>query len=305
MVTLQRQGRMGTFAPLDGQEATSVGLATPLQKEDWLAGSYREILSYAVKGVPPGAIMETYKGHAGPEYPAETRCLPFQIVLSTQMLHAVGLAMAVKYEGKPEVVVGVCGDGATSEGDFNEALNFAAVFNVPVVMVVQNNGWAISVPRSRQTAAQYIAHRGPGFGMPGHLVDGNDVLAVYQVVSECVTRARAGAGPSLVEALTYRFGAHTTADEPKKYRPQAELEAWQARDPLPRFRQFLINQKILDSVEDEEIKTSVATEIQEQVEALESLPPPDPGRIFDLVYAEPTPQLQRQRAELMQYLGRG
>ena len=195
MVALQRQGRMGTFGPLNGQEAASVGIAAPLQSEDWLTGSYREILSYFIKGVNLIDILQTYRGHIGSEYPAEARCLPIQIVLATQMLHAAGIAMGIKYDNKPDVVVGVCGDGATSEGDFNETLNFASVFQSPLVVVVQNNGWAISVPRSYQTKAEYIAHRGPGFGMPGYVVDGNDVLAMYQVMNDCVTRARAGGRP--------------------------------------------------------------------------------------------------------------
>ncbi|MBI3943677.1 MAG: pyruvate dehydrogenase (acetyl-transferring) E1 component subunit alpha, partial [Chloroflexi bacterium] len=151
MIALQRQGRMGTFGPLNGQEAASVGIAMPPEAEDWLVGSYREIISYFIKGVPPLAIMEVYRGYVSGKYPREARCLPIQIVLATQMLHAVGLAMALKYDGRPNVSVGVCGDGATSEGDFNEALNFAGVFKAPAVIVVQNNCWAISVPRSAQT----------------------------------------------------------------------------------------------------------------------------------------------------------
>lgn len=305
MVTLQRQGRLGTFGPLNGQEAASVGLAAPLQAEDWLAGSYREVISYMIKGVPALVTMELFRGHVGPEFPRETRCLPIQIVLAAQMLHAVGIAMGIKYEGKPQVVMAVCGDGATSEGDFNEALNFAAVFKAPIVFVVQNNGWAISVPRHKQTAARYIAHRGPGFGLPGHLVDGNDVLAVYDVVSRCVERARAGEGPSLVEALTYRLGAHTTADDPTKYRTEAEVAEWEKRDPIRRFRAFLMEREILSGVQDEELHEAASAEIQQAVEAMEALPPQDPGQIFDLVYAEPTPQLQRQRAELLAELGRG
>src|SRR5436309_2537401 len=164
MVTLQRQGRIGTFGPINGQEASLVGLAAPLQPKDWLLGSYREILSYFYKGVPVISLLEAYRGYAKEGYPAEARCLPIQIVLGTQMLHTVGIAMAIKYEAEPQVAVGVCGEGATSEGDFNEALNFAGVFRAPAVFVVQNNGWAISVPRRRQSAARYIADRAAGFG---------------------------------------------------------------------------------------------------------------------------------------------
>lgn len=304
MVALQRQGRIGTFGPLNGQEATSVGLALPLQSTDWLIGSYRELLSYMLKGVPPLALVRSYRGYTGDCYPRHANCLPFQIVLATQMLHAVGVGMAIQYEGKPEVVVGVCGDGATSEGDFNEALNFAGVYKAPVVLVVQNNGWAISVPRSRQTAARYIADRGPGFGMPGYVVDGNDVLAVYQVVSEAVDRARAGDGPTLIEALNYRLGAHTTADDPKKYRDEAEVKDWLERDPLQRYAVYLTERGILSETDDQRLREEIAAEIQAVVEAVEALPPQDPAQLFDIVYAERTPQLEHQRALLMAELGR-
>ncbi|HLZ59891.1 MAG TPA: thiamine pyrophosphate-dependent enzyme, partial [Ktedonosporobacter sp.] len=195
IIALQRQGRATTFGSLVGQEATSVGLAAPLQPQDWLATSYREISSLMVKGVPIPTLVYAFRGFT-PAYPAETHCLPIQIVIGTQMLHAVGLAMAAKISGDPTVAVGVCGDGATSEGDFNEALNFAGVFQAPVVLVVQNNGWAISVPRHRQSAAPTLAARGAGFGVPSVLVDGNDILAVYDVMQQAVERARAGHGPT-------------------------------------------------------------------------------------------------------------
>lgn len=299
MVALQRQGRMGTFAPTNGQEAACVGRAAPLQPGDWLLGSYRETLSYMVKGVPLLAQLKHWGGYIPDDYPYEAGCLPFQIVLATQMLHAVGIAMAIKYKREPHVVVGVCGDGATSEGDFNEALNFAAVFKAPIVFVIENNGWAISVPRQQQSAVRYLAHRAMGFGMPGCLVDGNDVLAVYHKISDCVARARAGEGPSLVELLTYRMGAHTTADDPTKYRPAGELEAWAKRDPLLRFRKFLMDQNLLTNVEDEELYESVEAEFQATLVEYEALPPPDPHRHFELAFTQPTPQLLRQQAEII------
>ena len=300
MIALQRQGRIGTFGPLNGQEAASIGIAAPLLAEDWLVGSYREILSYFIKGVRMLDIMRVYRGHVGAEYPKEARCLPIQIVLATQMLHAAGLAMGIKYDGKPDVVVGVCGDGATSEGDFNETLNFMSVFHVPMVAVVQNNGWAISVPRSYQTKAEYIAHRGPGFGMPGYVVDGNDILAMVQVMSDCVARARAGDGPSLVEAITYRLSAHTTADDPTKYRPDADLEYWGVRDPLIRYRAFLMERNMVTEKEEAQMEDEIRAELQDTLEKLDALPPEDPTHIFDLVYEEPTPQLIQQRSELIE-----
>lgn len=302
MVALQRQGRMGTFAPLNGQEAASVGMAAPLQPDDWLVASYREVLAYMLKGVPILAVMKQWGGDIPDSYPYEAHCLPFQIVLGNQMLHATGIAQAIKYDQKPDVVVAVCGDGATSEGDFHEALNLAGVFRAPVVFVVQNNGWAISVPRSRQTAAKYIAHRGPGYGIPAQIVDGNDILAVYQVISDSMARARAGDGPALVEAITYRLGAHTTADDPKKYRPEAELQAWLKRDPIPRFRKFLVARDMLTEAEDQRLHQEVDENLQEAVETYEALPPQSLDRLFGLVYAEMPPHLRRQQAELQRDL---
>jgi pyruvate dehydrogenase E1 component alpha subunit len=298
LVALQRQGRIGTFAPINGQEAASVGLAAPLRPKDWLVGSYRETLSYLLKGLPPLAVMEMWRGYITSRYSRELCCLPLQVVLATQMHHAVGIAMALKYEGKPDVVVAVCGDGATSEGDFNEALNFAAVFKAPVIFVVQNNGWAISVPRQRQTAAEYIAARGAGFGLPGYVVDGNDLLAVYQVVADALDRARAGDGPTLIEAITYRLCAHTTADDPTKYRSEAEVQAWAKRDPLRRFYKFLLDRYILDERDNQRLCEEVTAEIQEIVETYEALPPQDPGQLLELVYADMPPQLQLQRQRL-------
>src|SRR5689334_11319777 len=245
IIALQRQGRASTFGSLVGQEATAVGIAAPLQQQDWLTTSYREIASLFVKGVPLPTVAYSFRGFTPQNWPAETHCLPVQIVIGTQMLHAVGLAMAAKIAGDPVVAVGVCGDGATSEGDFNEALNFAGVFQAPVVLVVQNNGWAISVPRHKQSSAQTLASRGLGFGVPSELVDGNDILAVYDVMQRAVERARSGQGPTLVETLTYRIGAHTTADDPTRYRDQLQVEEWRAKDPIARFQKFLIGRDLL------------------------------------------------------------
>ncbi|HEX9926447.1 MAG TPA: pyruvate dehydrogenase (acetyl-transferring) E1 component subunit alpha [Anaerolineae bacterium] len=302
MVALQRQGRMGTFAPLNGQEAVAVGVAAPLQPDDWLVGSYRVDISYYIKGVPLVALMQQWGGTIADNYPREANAMPFQIVLGTQMQHAVGVAQALKYEHKPNVVLTTIGDGATSEGDFNEALNFAGVFKVPAIFVVNNNGWAISTPRKRQTAAEFIADRGAGFGIPSCVVDGNDVLALSQVVTEAISRARAGDGPTLIEAITYRLAAHTTADDPTKYRSREELWEWTLRDPISRFRTFLLKQGILTKADDEDLQEEVKAEIQAAVETYEALAPQRPELLFDLVYAEPSPQLRRQRAHLLQEL---
>jgi len=298
IIALQRQGRATTFGSLQGQEATAVGLAAPMQPQDWFTGSYREIASLLVKGVPLTTLIYSFRGFA-PVYPRECHCLPVQIVIGTQMLHAVGLAMAAQIAGDPVVAVGVCGDGATSEGDFNEALNFAGVFHAPVVLVIQNNGWAISVPRARQSAAPTLAARGAGFGIPSFLVDGNDILAVYDVMQQAIERARAGQGPTLVEALTYRIGSHTTADDATRYRDAAEVESWRAKDPIARFQRFLVQRDVLTPEQDQQLIASVEAEMNAAVSEAEAMPPPAPDEFFDHMAAHLSPRLQEQRADLL------
>jgi pyruvate dehydrogenase E1 component alpha subunit len=300
IVALQRQGRATTFGSLIGQEATAVGLAAPMQAQDWLTTSYREIASLMVRGVPISTLVYSFRGFT-PPYPKEAHCLPIQIVIATQMLHAVGIGMAAKIAGDSAVAVGVCGDGATSEGDFNEALNFAGVFQAPVVLVVQNNGWAISVPRQQQSAAPTFASRGAGFGVPSMLVDGNDVLAVYDVMQKAIERARSGQGPMLVEALTYRIGAHTTADDPTRYRDPAEVEAWRIKDPIIRFKRFLIKHDMLSEEQDQRLIEEVETEINQAVNEAEAMPPPAPDSFFDYMTENLSPRLQEQREDLLRF----
>ncbi len=302
IIAMQRQGRATTFGSLVGQEATAVGLAAPLQTQDWLATSYREIASLFVKGVPIATVAYSFRGFTPENWPSETHCLPIQIVIGTQMLHAVGLAMAAKIAGDPAVAIGVCGDGATSEGDFNEALNFAGVFHAPVVLVVQNNGWAISVPRHKQSAAQILAARGAGFGIPSVLVDGNDILAVYDVMQQAVNRARAGEGPTLVETLTYRIGAHTTADDPTRYRDSAEVESWRAKDPITRFQRFLIRRNLLTEEQVQQTITDLEEEINAAVQEAEAMPPMTPESFFDYTMAELPPRLQEECKDLLHYV---
>jgi pyruvate dehydrogenase E1 component alpha subunit len=301
IIALQRQGRATTFGSLVGQEAASVGLAAPLQPQDWLATSYREIASLMVKGVPVPTLVYSFRGFT-PAFPEEVHCMPIQIVIATQMLHAVGLGMASKIAGDTAVAVGVCGDGATSEGDFNEALNFAGVFQAPVVLFVQNNGWAISVPRAKQSAAPTLAARGRGFGVPGVLVDGNDILAVYDVMTQAVERARAGQGPTLIEALTYRIGAHTTADDPTRYRKAEEIEEWRTKDPITRFQRFLTTRGLLDEARNQRLIEEVEAEINVAVTEAESMSPPAPDGFFDIMSADLSPRLQEQRADLLRYM---
>src|SRR5215472_3515801 len=304
IIAMQRQGRATTFGSLVGQEATAVGLAAPLQTQDWLATSYREIASLFVKGVPIATVAYSFRGFTPENWPSEAHCLPIQIVIGTQMLHAVGLAMAAKIAGDPVVAVGVCGDGATSEGDFNEALNFAGVFQAPVVLVVQNNGWAISVPRHKQSAAPTFAARGAGFGVPSELVDGNDILAVYDVMQRAVERARSGQGPTLVETLTYRIGAHTTADDPTRYRDPAEVEAWRAKDPIVRFQKFLARRDLLNEERIRQIVEEVEEEVNAATQLAEAMPPMAPDSFFDYTMANLPPRWQEERADLLRYVDR-
>jgi len=302
IIALQRQGRATTFGSLVGQEATAVGLAAPMQAQDWLTSSYREIASLMVRGIPLPTLIYSFRGMTAPNYPREARCLPIQIVIGTQLIHAVGLALAAKIAGDPAVAVGVCGDGATSEGDFNEALNFAGVFQAPVVIVVQNNGWAISVPRAKQSAAPSFAARGAGFGLPSALVDGNDILAVYTVMQQAIERARSGQGPTLVETLTYRIGAHTTADDPTRYRDAAEVEFWQSKDPIKRFRAYLVQRGLLTEEQDQQLIAAIEEEINEAVPVAEAMPAMAPDSFFNNTFAEPFPRLQEQRAEMLRYV---
>ncbi len=302
VIALQRQGRATTFGSLSGQEATAVGLAAPLQPQDWLSTSYREIASLIVKGMPLSTMLYSFRGMTPADWPAELHCLPYQIVIATQMLHAVGIGMAAKIAGDNTVAVGVCGDGATSEGDFCEALNFAGVFQAPVVLVVQNNGWAISMPREKQCAASSFASRGVGFGVPAHLVDGNDILAVYDTMNKAVERARSGQGPSLIETLTYRTGAHTTADDPTRYRDAAEIEFWQRKDPIARFQKFLLGRNLLSEAEIETMLAGIDEEINEAVTVAESTPDMAPDSFFDYMSADLTPRLQAQRADLLRHV---
>ena len=301
IIALQRQGRAATSSVSIGQEATSVGLAAPMQQQDWLASSYREIPSLIVRGIPPSILIYMRRGYT-PAYPQEAHCLPFQIVIGTQIIHAVGLAMAAKISGDPVVAVGVCGDGATSEGDFNEALNFAGVFQAPAVIVIQNNGWAISVPRKRQCAASTLAARGAGFGIPSYLVDGNDLFAVYAVMQQALERARSGQGPTLIEAVTYRIGAHTTADDPTRYRDPAEVEAWKAKDPIARVRRFLLASDQLTEVQDEQLLEQVESDINRAAAEAEAMAPHAPDSFFEHTAASLPERLQEQREDLLRYI---
>jgi len=305
-INLQRQGQLGVYASLLGQEAAQIGGAYALEERDWVFPSYREMGAALVRGVDPGKILHLFRGTWLSDHdPFEHHFALLSIPIGTQALHAAGFAMGAKFDGKDLVVISYFGDGATSEGDPHEAMNFAAVYDAPCIFFVQNNQYAISVPLSKQTKAPTIAHKAVGYGMPGYRVDGNDVLATYAVTRQAVDRARAGEGPSLVEAITYRMEAHTTADDPTRYRTPEELGEWQRRDPIARFETFLDREGLLDddfrAAIDDEAKAYAARMREEIYDA----PHGDPLELFDHVYADPPARYAEQRASLKRELDAG
>jgi pyruvate dehydrogenase E1 component alpha subunit len=257
--------------------------------------SFRETAAMLWRGWPIEKMLMFFAGYIeGSSPPADVNDLPVCIPVATQVPHAVGLAYAAQYRDDDVVVMSYFGDGATSEGDFHEACNFAGVWHVPVVFVCQNNQWAISVPLKKQTHSRTIAQKAHAYGFPGIQVDGNDVLAVYAATKEAVERARAGEGPTLIECVTYRLGMHTTADDPTKYRQPEEVAEWERKDPLTRFTAYLRKKKLLD----DGVEANVDRDISDAIARFEALPPPDPLTIFDHVYAELPPHLAAQRGEV-------
>jgi pyruvate dehydrogenase E1 component alpha subunit len=306
MLRLQRQGRMGTFAPIRGQEAAQVGAVAPLRESDWMVPAFRETAAEIYRGRPMESILLYYGGYnqAG-RMPENVKNLPIAIPVGTQIPHAVGLGYAIRYREKDDVAMVFFGDGATSQGDFHEALHFGGVFHTPTVFVCQNNQWAISVPRSHQTQAETLAQEGLGHGIPGIQVDGNDVLAVWVAAKEAVDRARAGDGPTLIECITYRMSVHTTADDPTRYRSDEEVEKWEARDPISRFQAYLKNKDLLTDGGIEELEDEIQAEIKEVVQRAEDRMKELAGEalvMFDHLYAESPPYLREQRDELAQEL---
>ncbi len=301
MIKLQRQGRIGTFPPCTGQEAASCGVALAMEERDWLVTAFRELGAMLMRGVPLEKYLAVYAGYEEGNRLDETpRTLPVSIPVGGQIPHATGLGYAMRRTGEEgTVVVAFFGDGATSEGDFHEALNFAAVWQVPVVFVCQNNGWAISLPRREQTASETIAQKAIAYGMPGLQVDGNDALAVYRAASEAIERARTGGGPTLLELVTYRLMMHTTSDDPTKYRTDAEVESWWKRDPLPRLRKHLEKKKLWDAAREEALLAEVKAEVDAAVARLEATRDVAPDAPFDHAFASPHPALEEQRAELL------
>ncbi|MET7639185.1 pyruvate dehydrogenase (acetyl-transferring) E1 component subunit alpha [Streptomyces sp. NPDC005438] len=296
---LTKQGRLAVYPSTTGQEASEVAAALALTERDWLFPSYRDTLAAVARGVDPVEALTLLRGdwHTGYD-PRSTRVAPLCTPLSTQLPHAVGLAHAARLKGDDVVALAMVGDGGTSEGDFHEALNFAAVWQAPVVFLVQNNGFAISVPLAKQTAAPTLAHKAVGYGMPGRLVDGNDAPAVHQVLTEAVERARQGGGPTLVEAVTYRVDAHTNADDATRYRENEEVEAWLRHDPIALVEQELNRRGLLDDALRDSATESAEAMASDLRDRMNQDPALDPTELFAHVYAEQTVPLREQAAQL-------
>src|SRR5262245_6609271 len=272
MLRLQRQGRIGTYLPAWGHEAAVLGSVYALRPTDWLVPVWREWAAYFWRGWPLEHLILLYAGHSeGMRVPPGIRDLPVCVPMGTHVPHAVGVAYAARYKRDGSVTLCYFGDGATSEGITQEALNFAGVLEAPIVFVCVNNQWAISIPVARQTHAPSLAQKAIAYGFPGVQVDGNDLLAVYAATREAVERARQGGGPTLVEAVTYRLGGHSTADDPTKYRDAAEVAAWEAKEPLPRFRRYLEARGLVDDATHARLEAEADAEVRAAIERAEAL----------------------------------
>lgn len=301
-VALQRQGQLGLWAPCQGQEAAQIGTARALAPQDYVFPSYRETGVIYARGAAPADYVRMWRGEEGAGHdPASLRVAPLQIIIGAQTLHAVGYALGIRHEGTDEVAVTYFGDGATSQGDVNEAMIFASSYQAPVVFVCQNNHWAISEPVAVQSHYP-IAGRAPGFGIPSLRVDGNDVLACMAAMRWALAHARAGKGPAYIEAVTYRMGPHTTADDPTRYRDSAELEAWRTRDPITRLEAHLRGMGELSEEQLAETQAAADDVAARMRAACLGMVTRGPLAVFDGVYAEPHTGLERQRGEYAAYL---
>lgn len=298
---LYRQGRLGVFPPFGGMEASQCGTAAALTSDDWLFPTYRDTGAALTLGLPIARTLAYWRTSPhGWHMPENLKVLPFYIPIATQYPQAVGAALAEKRRGTRNVAMAFIGDGGSSEGDFHEALNFAGALNAPCVFVLQNNGWAISVPTRTQTRAENLSLRAAGYGIPGVRVDGNDALATWHVTNEAVERARRGEGPTLIETVTYRVRPHTVADDPSRYRTDADTAGWSERDPVVRLQTHLLREGHLTEESDAALQAEVAAEFEAALQEADGYPNPTPAEILDHVFAEPTPQLRRQRAELLE-----
>lgn len=299
----QRQGRMLTYAPNRGQEAAQVGAMAAIKKSDWLVPSFREFNAMLYHGASLEQLyLYWYGNEMGSKYDEGVNILPINITIGAQTSQAAGIAYSSKLNKKNEIVVGYIGDGGTSHGEFHEGLNFAAVFDLPLIMIIQNNHWAISTPRAKATKADTLAQKAIAYGIPGIQVDGNDVLAMYVATLTAAERARNGEGPTLIEAITYRLGPHTTSDDPTIYRSEEDVKIWEARDPLIRFKKYLMDKNILTEDQDKELQdelTNYVLETFKKVEKSGLVPLED---IFNYTYDALTPNLLEQYQDYKKYL---
>lgn len=294
-VKLQRQGRMGTYAPSKGQEAAQVGSALAMEEDDWLFPAFRELGAYMIRGFALEYDLMYFMGDPrGNQVPEDALSMPIYVPVGTQIPQAVGFAHAMRYHDVPDVVLAYIGDGGTSAGDFHEGMNMAGILSAPVVVVVNNNQWAISVPRSKQTASRTIAQKAVAYGLPGVQVDGNDVLAMYLATKEAIDRARAGDGPTLIEAVTYRLLMHTTADDPTRYRTEEEQADWEDRDPLKRFRAYLEGRGIWTGEWQDTLEREAKATIDAAIERAETLSELSPEVLFEHMFEEMPDNLLEQ-----------
>ena len=294
-LNLQREGRLGTYPAILGQEASQMGSALAAEKADWLFPSFRESGVYVAQGYPLHLLFQYWAGdERGMVTPGDLNIFPLSIPVGTQIPHAVGAAMAMKYRKDRAAALVYFGDGATSRGDFHEGMNMAGVFKLPVIFLCQNNQWAISLPRERQTASKTIAQKAVAYGFEGIQVDGNDFLAVYKATKDALTKAKEGGGPTLIECFTYRIADHTTSDDASRYRSKEEIEKWKARDPLLRMRQYLEKRGLWTEAYQKEIEARAKARVDEAQKKAESASPPDPKDMFTYTYASLTQRQARQ-----------
>jgi pyruvate dehydrogenase E1 component alpha subunit len=309
MMTLQRQGRIGFYGACTGQEAACIGSAYALRKSDWIFPALREGGAMLLRGFDLVTYLNQVFGNRGdltmgrqmPSHQAarEVNQVSWSSCIGTQLPHAVGAAWAAKLRKEDMVAMAYLGDGATSSSDFHVALNFAGVYRVPVVFICQNNHWSISIPTSRQTASETIAVKAQAYGFPGVKVDGNDVEAVYAAAAEAVERARAGEGPTLIEAETYRMGAHSSSDDPTRYRDQVEVDLWKQKDPIERLKRRLVDLKLWDDREEAALRAQLLERVNAAIAQAESFPAPSADTLFDDVYSQLPWHLEEQRAQML------
>jgi pyruvate dehydrogenase E1 component alpha subunit len=303
-LSLQRQGRMGTIASVKGQEASNIGMGMAMGPKDWFCPSFREFGAMFVRGFRPKDLFLYWGGdERGARPPDDSHVLPICITVGSHLCHAAGIAWGAKIRGERIAVMSSSGDGSTSQGDFHESLNFAGVFKLPVVFVIQNNHWAISVPVERQTATETLAEKASAHGLGSARIDGNDVFAVYTTIKRLLDEARSDFKPSLVELVTYRMDDHTTADDASRYRSADMMAPWQKKDPIDRLRKYLTQEHGWNEEKETQMVTECSAEVEQIVRDYEAFPPQQPTDIFDHMYAEMPWHLKEQKEEMLRHLG--